>query len=58
MPSDEMFYIDEKGERQDAALHADLESPEADERMCWESVEMWIGRGKTREEAIKFVFGK
>jgi hypothetical protein len=57
MPSNEMFYLDKDGVKQDAALHKEMENPEADLRMCWESVENWIGRGKTREEAIKFVFG-
>jgi hypothetical protein len=48
---DEFFYRDEGGEKRDEALHADLLTPEAEERARELSVQRLMRQGMTREEA-------
>jgi hypothetical protein len=57
--SNEMFYLDKDGVKQDAALHADmLSSVEGNLRADWAAVDAWMNSGgKTEEEAIAIVFG-
>jgi len=58
MASDEYFYVDKDGVRQDRELHEPLlESVEGNLRADWAAVDAWVSMGKTEEEAIAIVFG-
>lgn len=58
MASNEFFYLDANGVKQDAELHASmLASPEGNLRADWAAVDAWVTMGKTEEEAIAIVFG-
>jgi hypothetical protein len=57
MASDEFFYLDANGVKQDQELHEPiLASPEGTLRSDWAAVDAWVALGKTEEEAIAIVF--
>ena len=56
MASDEMFYVDANGVRQDAALHEELlDNPQAEARADEGAIIQALKLGYTREEALKLL---
>jgi len=55
--SDEFYYTDENGVKQDVALHAAiLSTPKADRKMAIKAIERAVDRGMEREVAQR-LFG-
>lgn len=52
MPGTELFYLDDKGEKQDAALHQQiLDNDEAEQALAVMAIERALARGVSPEEA-------